>query len=130
MSESETIEYLYEGLRPSIRTALYGFAPTTISEFLEHARHIEKGLQSAGDFNPNLLELKSLIKELQHTLVAKNQYKEPRRAYNTVAEPLPSQLSNIRCFRCKQIGHYSRECPNTTHGGKTGRSLTCGRDQM
>ena len=121
MSESEIKEHLYEGLRPSIRTALYGFAPTTVSEFLKHARRIEKGLQSTGDSNPIFSELESLIKELQHTLVAKNQYREPQRAYNTVSEPPSAALSNICCFRCKQIGHYSPECQNISHGVQNGQ---------
>ena len=112
MSEQEMITYLFEGLRPEIKTSLYNFEPTTIKSFLEHAKRIERGLQNNKRSDPHISELLEKITQLQQFLQISPRQREKRRVINNVRAQNESNSNHVKCYRCQEFGHYSRDCMN------------------
>jgi hypothetical protein len=87
------------------------------------SRNLPKSMQSLFyNTNTDLQSVIEMVKEIEQFNSKQHQNSKPRRTFRNHKQPYMSQKptnnntnatkQNIQCFNCKEIGHYSYNCPS------------------
>lgn len=103
MSESEKVDYLFDGLQLSLKGALYVFAPATVRTLLQYAQNLERGAQ-VYQASEDSKEIKRVISELKELLEDSDvRHEQP---FDVVRE---ESGSSFRCCSCRKFLHFAED---------------------
>jgi hypothetical protein len=137
MSDSDLIEYLFQGLKPEIAKMLISHAPRNLDSLIMFAKQIERGIEECYnvfaenkthlDISTFIRDFKEVMEEISHELRNSDNHMYSNAAFRIGNDNSCQCSHTIRyddntqhntagsrrklCYNCHQYGHYARSRP-------------------